>query len=179
MSTKARCLFGVALRINPGVIPVPFTGGKVRKIAVLTGLATALLVSSPATAATTVHDDTDNLYSAEACKIPGKSKFDFHIYYNSAQSGAWRNIGYSVYNFADVPDGVVGATSPLPFCNSGAGAGQGIKNNAASGENSHYKYMARVYFNSGFKGAQDAMAPYQHIDQFVHVFNQNASFQWT
>ncbi|MFE1767138.1 hypothetical protein ACWDBF_09760 [Streptomyces angustmyceticus] len=149
-----------------------------RKIAVLAGLATALLVAGPAAAAT-AHDDTDNLYSAEACKVPGKSKFDFHIYYNSAQSGAWRNIGYSVYNFADVPDGVAGAASPLRFCSSGAGAGQGIKNNAASGENSHYKYTARVYYNSGFKGAQDVMAPYQYIDRFVHVFNQDASFQWT
>ncbi|WP_432158345.1 MULTISPECIES: hypothetical protein [unclassified Streptomyces] len=54
-----------------------------------------------------------------------------------------------------------------------------MKNNAASGENFHYKYTARVYFRSGYKGAQDAMAPYQHIDRFPHVYNNNASFQFT
>ncbi|MEU6331946.1 MULTISPECIES: hypothetical protein [unclassified Streptomyces] len=153
-------------------------GDYMRRIAALAGLATALVLSSPAVAAV-AHDDTDNLYSAEACKRPSQSKFKFHIYHNTAQGGAWRNIGYSVYNFADVPDGVVGAASPLRFCNSGSGSGKGIKNNAASGENSHYKYLARVYYNSGYKGAQDVMGPYQYIDRFPHVYNQNASFQWT
>lgn len=36
-----------------------------------------------------------------------------------------------------------------------------------------------MYYNSGYKGAQDVMAPYQHIDQFGNVYNENASFQWT
>ncbi|SED22372.1 hypothetical protein SAMN05428945_4236 [Streptomyces sp. 2224.1] len=74
-----------------------------------------------------------------------------------------------------------GSSAPplLLFCNSGSCSGKGIKNNAASGENSHYKYLARVYCNSGYKGAQDVIGPYQYIDRFPHVYNQNASFQWT
>ncbi|MFH9425433.1 hypothetical protein [Streptomyces sp. NPDC017529] len=144
--------------------------------------AAAVLGAAPAAHAV---DDTANLYSAEACKVPGASGFKFHIFFQSGQNGSYRNIGYAVYNFDDVPDGVAGARTPLTFCEkvgaSGAWPGSGlrIKNNAASGENEHYKYMARVYFNSGYKGAQDVMAPYQHIDRFRHVYNQNASFQFT
>lgn len=128
-------------------------------------------------------DDTLNLYSPEACKSPHSSGFKFHIFYNSGQGGAYRNIGYSVYNFDSVPDGVDGVTTPLRFCEIGAsapwpGSGQRIKNNAASGENEHYKYWAHVYYYSGYKGAKDSMAPYQHIDQFRNVYNENASFQW-
>lgn len=126
-------------------------------------------------------DDTLNLYSPEACKTPGASTFKFHIYYNSGEAGAYRNIGYSVWNFADVPDGVVGAASPLKFCPSGGapGSNQNIKNNAASGENDHYKYYAKVCFYSGFRGPCDVMAAYQHIDRFPNVYNENASFEWT
>ncbi|MFE5741321.1 hypothetical protein [Streptomyces celluloflavus] len=146
----------------------------------MAGLATAVLIATPAAA-----DDTDNLYSPQACKNPSSSTFKFHIYYNSGQNGAYRNIGYSIYDFNDAPDGVVGAQTPLTFCViNGAsapwpGSGLKIKNNAASGENEHYKYKARVYFNSGYKGAQDVMAPYQHIDRFRNVYNNNASFNWT
>jgi hypothetical protein len=63
-------------------------------------LATALcLGAAPAANA----GDTDNLYSEQACNDPTTSEFDFHIYYNSGENGAYRNIGYSVYDFADVP----------------------------------------------------------------------------
>ncbi|MEV0446401.1 hypothetical protein [Streptomyces sp. NPDC050600] len=128
--------------------------------------------------------DIDNLYSPEACKSPDYSSFKFTIHYNSGQAGAYRNLGYSIWDFADAPDGVNGTAVPLDFCTSSVssgvpGAGQHIKNNAASAENFHYKYWARVYYNSGYKGPQDVMAPYQHIDRFVNVYNENASFQWT
>lgn len=146
-----------------------------RGIAVAAGLAASVVIATPALAG-----DLDNLYSAEACKYPGSSQFTFHIFYNSGQNGAYRNIGYAVYNFNDAPDGVAGATTPLTFCANGApGAGAKIKNNAASGENEHYKYKARLYSRSGFKGNQDVMDPYQHHDRFRNVYNDNASFQWT
>ncbi|MER5542994.1 hypothetical protein ABT072_11230 [Streptomyces sp. NPDC002589] len=152
-----------------------------RGIAAVAGLVAAVGVASPAAAV----NDTDNLYSPEACKRPGISKFKFHIHFNSGQNGSYRNIGYSIYDFDDAPDGVVGVTTPLRFCEvNGAsapwpGSGLKVKNNAASGENEHYKYWARVYFNSGYKGAQDVMAPYQHVDTFRNVHNNNASFKWT
>jgi hypothetical protein len=142
------------------------------------------LAASPARADDNYYDD-DNLFSIEACESPDSSSFNFHIYYNSGLNGAWRNIGYHVYNF-DVlrPGGSSHDTYPLRFCSEGAsspwpGSGQHIKNNAASGENTHYKYKAHVYYNSGYKGVQDVMDPYQHHDRFINVYNENASFQWT
>ncbi|MFH8553291.1 hypothetical protein ACH4FE_06585 [Streptomyces celluloflavus] len=125
-------------------------------------------------------EDDSNLHSMEACAAPSISAFKLHMHYNSGQNGAYRNIGYSVYDFDRVqPGGSDPGAYPLTYCPGGSGTGQHIKNNAASGENEHYKYWARVYYNSGYKGAQDVMAPYQHIDQFRNVYNENASFQWT
>ncbi len=152
----------------------------------LASMAAALLVSIVvAPNADAASGDEENIMSAEVCKDPYRSKFKLHLYYNSGQGGSYRNIGYSVYDFSAVR---IGGSDPtvhvMRFCQLGAsspwpGSGQRLKNNAASGENEHYKYTARVYFNSGYKGAQDTMAPHQHIDQFRHVKNNNASFRWT
>lgn len=155
------------------------------------GLATALLVASPAVADQPVPmpPDADTLNLGESsevlCGDPSSSPFNFHIYYNSAEAGAYRNIGYSVYDFDALRPGD-GHAYPLTFCRLGVsapwpGSGQHIKNNAASADNTHYKYMAWVYFNSGYKGdaGKDSIGPYQHVDQFRYVYNQNASFQWT
>ncbi|MFG3134303.1 hypothetical protein [Streptomyces tendae] len=161
---------------------VRLTGIRRKRYVLAPGLLAVATVLGVAPAAAAL--DTDNLYSVEACKDPGASKFKFHIYYNSGLNGSYRNIGYAVYNFNDVPDGVVGVTSALRFCQIGAsapwpGSNQLIKNNAASGENDHYKYYANVYYYSGYKGAHDIMGPYQHHDRFVNVYNENASFQFT
>ncbi|GBQ04406.1 hypothetical protein SSP531S_59020 [Streptomyces spongiicola] len=144
--------------------------------------AAALLISSPAYADWPPGSDADNLGNEAACDIPYESAFKFHIYFNSGQNGAYRNIGWAVYNFDALRPGD-GHDHPLKYCITGGsrplpGSGQKIKNNAASGENEHYKYTARVHYNSGYKGPYDAMAPYQHIDRFRNVYNQNASFLW-
>ncbi|KAK1185259.1 hypothetical protein B7755_048580 [Streptomyces sp. NBS 14/10] len=148
-------------------------------------MATALSISIAVAPNALADNNTDNIFSMEICKDPFASKFKLHLYYNSGQGGAYRNIGYSVYDFSAVK---IGGSDPtvhvMKFCQLGVsnpwpGSGQRLKNNAASGENEHYKYMARVYFNSGYKGAQDVMGPQQHIDQFRHVKNENASFRWT
>ncbi|TKT03590.1 hypothetical protein [Streptomyces lasalocidi] len=157
-----------------------------RRTRITAVLSAALLASALAVIAapTAQADDFDNLYSEQVCNENwGGSSFKFHIWYNSGQNGSFRNIGSSVYDFNALRPGD-GHAYPLKFCNFGAsspwpGSGQNIKNNAASGENDHYKYTARVFFYSGYKGAQDVMAPYQHIDQFRNVYNNNASFQWT
>ncbi|MEV8534088.1 hypothetical protein [Streptomyces sp. NPDC051211] len=107
------------------------------------------------------------------------------MYYNSGQGGAYRNIGYSVYNFDQLWNGnnAPGGGEKLRFCNLGAskpwpGSGQPVKNNAASGTNEHPKYKAQVHFHSGWTGPKDVMNPFQHIDQFRYVYNENASFSW-
>ena len=154
-----------------------------KAIGALVGAAAALVLSV-AVAPAAMADDMDNLQSMQACSVlPYRSAFKFHIYYNSGENGSWRNIGYSVYDFDALRPGD-GHAQPLLFCRLGAsapwpGSGQRIKNNAASAENDHNKYWARVYYHSGYKGAQDVMAPYQHIDRFPHVYNNNASFKWT
>ncbi|WP_406461360.1 hypothetical protein OHB07_06110 [Streptomyces sp. NBC_00111] len=148
----------------------------------LTGTISIAALSLGTTTASATNDDANYF---EGCSNPDTSGFKFKIHYNSGQNGAYRYIGYAVYNFdaIDVTDGNPQGV-PLKFCVTGGsapapGSGQRIKNNAASAENFHYKYMARVYFSSGYKGAQDVMGPGQHIDQFRNVYNENASFQWT
>ncbi|QKW10883.1 hypothetical protein HUT18_14385 [Streptomyces sp. NA04227] len=156
-----------------------------RSTALIAGTLLLLGLGMTPAAQASSYDDA-NLYSMETCEYPSVSQFKFHLYYNSGQGGSYRNIGYSVYDFDHVyPGGSDPSSHPIKFCiipgASGywPGSGQHVKNNAASGENEHYKYWARVYYNSGYKGAQDVMAPYQHIDRFVNVYNENASFRWT
>lgn len=157
-----------------------------RRIAMLGAASSAAvalaLVGAPAAQANPAGDDL-NLHSMEACEQPGRSDFKFTLWYNSGQGGSWRNMRYSVYNF-DVLRPGDGHAHPMKFCGIGGsspwpGSLHRVKNSAASGENFHYKYTARVYFKSGYKGAQDVMAAYQHIDRFRNVYNDNASFQFT
>ncbi|MEU9084453.1 hypothetical protein [Streptomyces sp. NPDC048357] len=119
-----------------------------------------------------------------ACKLPQDSTFKFAIYYNSGPSGSWRTIGYNVYDMDSVRY-QPWHSRPLTFCGSGAGTppagfGQNIKNNAATGDNWHYKYWANVHFYSGYGGPKDSLAPLNDtLYQFVHVYNDNASFSWS
>lgn len=140
-------------------------------------------LSTPAHAITSEDAAGLNLYDNTACREDwGASKFKMHLWYNSGQNGSFRNIGYSVYDFNALRPGDGGA-HPLHYCTFGAsapwpGSGQKIKNNAASGENTHSKYMARVYYYSGYKKPYQTMGSYQHIDRFTTVYNENASFAW-
>lgn len=119
-----------------------------------------------------------------ACKTPQESTFKFAIYYNSGLAGSWRTIGYNVYDF-DWVRYQPHQSAPLRFCGSGAGTppagfGKNIKNNAATGDNRHYKYWANVHYNSGYSGPKDSLSPYNDtLYQFVYVYNENASFSWS
>lgn len=149
----------------------------------LTAMAAALLVTDAGVASANPNWDVETLQSMEACYDPGTSKFKFTLWYGSGQNGAHRNMHHPIYNFDALRLGD-NRDHPLKFCRGGGsspwpGSSQHVKNNAAAGENFHYKFTARVYFRSGFGGAQDVMGPYQHIDQFRNVYNNNASFQFT
>ncbi|MFF2526986.1 hypothetical protein [Streptomyces liangshanensis] len=125
------------------------------------------------------HADPElNQMSPEACQeTQASSTFKFAIYYNSNYAGAYRNIGYSVYDFGDerVGGSPQGGLQPLNFCHGGAGNGQGIKNNAASVKNKHATYWAIVYYNSGFKGTSEAISRQANL---TTTKNNNASFEW-
>ncbi|MFE3182760.1 hypothetical protein ACFXKR_18090 [Streptomyces violascens] len=149
----------------------------------IAALTLGLVAVAPAGAVPGPTPDDLNLYAEDACTDTSRSDFQFHIYFNSGEGGSYRNIGYAVYDFDSVPS-TDGNHYVLPFCKIGAsspwpGSGQHIKNNAASGDNTHPKYTAHVYSRSGYWGNQDVMWPMQHHDQFVNVYNDNASFQWT
>ncbi|MFC8421500.1 hypothetical protein ACFUN7_11560 [Streptomyces sp. NPDC057236] len=151
------------------------TAGIVAAIAALT------VVFSPGTAMANVGEQK-NLLSADACSN-GAFKFTFR--YNSGVSGAYRKLGYAHGNFAatDIFDGSDATDHPLRFCSgTGNGAGQGIKNNAASATNAHTSYGARVYYNSWFQGAYDGFQPgipTPYSRNLANTYNNNASFQWT
>lgn len=143
-------------------------------------LAVGLLPPASAHASVTIatNHNLENHMSPEACqKTQKQSKFKFAIYYNSNFAGSYRNIGWPVWNFGHAPIGGApqGGTQPLGFCRPGAGAGQGIKNNAASAENRHATYVGVVFYNSGYKGASDAIGWGRNL---AKTRNQNASFKW-
>lgn len=149
---------------------------------IMASLTLGIVAAIPAAADEPFPNDA-NIWDPAACSDPDPSDFKFHIYYNSGEAGAYRNIGYAVYDF-DAIYTTDKSYHALTFCELGVsrpwpGSGQHIKNNAASGDNTHYKYTARVYQRSGYWGNQDAMGPMQHHDQFLKVYNDNASFQWT
>ncbi|MEF3118894.1 hypothetical protein [Streptomyces chrestomyceticus] len=127
-------------------------------------------------------NEESNLLSMETCyKSPGNSTFKFHVFYNSGHTGAFRNIGYSVYDFGHVYIGVGDGPSgnPLRFCPGGTGAGKSVKNNAASASNTHSKYSATMYFNSGYKGASDRLGSGSFMSRLKNTYNNNASFRWS
>ncbi|MFF0017630.1 hypothetical protein [Streptomyces sp. NPDC005374] len=109
------------------------------------------------------------------------AEFRFRLYYNSGTAGAYRDFRYAVGNFGSVPLTASGNYS-LKFCpGTGAGAGQDVKNNAASARNSHTSYGACVYYSSWFDGAMDSIAPgvpTPRAQNLVKTYNENASFQW-
>jgi hypothetical protein len=128
--------------------------------------------------------DDDTLFSEWGCYDQWSSAFPFTIFYNSNLGGSYRNLKYGVYDFDALRQGGSDpGAHPLKFCYIGAsspwpGSGQRIKNNAASARNDHYKYIARVYYNSGYRGAQDVLNPYESRARFVNVYNDNASFRY-
>jgi hypothetical protein len=151
--------------------------------AVIGAAALAVLVGSvPAHA----NDDESNLFDPLTCADQYRSgEFAFHIFYNSNLEGSYRNIGFSVYDLDHLRvGGDDPSTNPLRFCAFGAsnpwpGSSQKIKNNAASARNDHERYSARVYYNSGYKGVYDHLAPEESRARFTKVYNNDASFQWT
>ncbi|MER6916641.1 peptidase inhibitor family I36 protein [Streptomyces sp. NPDC000594] len=90
----------------------------------------------------------------------------FCLFYNS-------NIQNAYYPFWDkVPD-FAGYT----FRGAGAGAGQAVKNNAASAQNLQTGLVARVHFNSNYGGVYDNVGPTSWRN-LANTYNDNASFDW-
>jgi hypothetical protein len=154
---------------------------KLKKVllAVVVATATGVGLASPAQALNTGYE---NQMSPNACQSPAGSDFDFTYYYNSNLKNAYRNIGYNVWNLGDERIGGApqGGTQPLRYCvSTGSGAGQDVKNNAASAANRHKKYNANSHFNSGYAGPKDRLAPGNSVNRLTNTYNDNASFSWS
>ncbi|WP_412543961.1 peptidase inhibitor family I36 protein [Longispora sp. K20-0274] len=124
-----------------------------RRAAVI-GVATAAVAAGTLTAAAPAQ-------AANACPFPY-----FCLYYNSNQQGAvafFYNADPNFYNDT--------------FSGSGAGAGQGVKNNAASAKNNQTGIDAWVWFNSNYGGAHDVVTR-SSSRNLTATYNNNASFDW-
>lgn len=88
------------------------------------------------------------------------------LYYNSGQRGASHDFRYKVTSFGS-----------FVFLGHGDGAGRAVKNHAASAWNRDGYFTARVYFNSGYAGPADDVAPLTERN-LGDTYNDNASFNW-
>ncbi|MFJ3793984.1 hypothetical protein [Kitasatospora sp. NPDC090091] len=101
------------------------------------------------------------------------------FFYNSNLAGAMRYFGYAEGDFNQL--GELGSTSagPATFCPGYSGAGQNVKNNAASVSNHDiFHEYARVYYNSWFQGNSDIVMRQTTRNLSPTIKNNNASFQW-
>lgn len=147
----------------------------IRGAAVSVSAAALIAFTTPQAGA--VDTDVLNLTSSEACEQIG-SKFDMTFYYNSGLKGSWRKVGYAVYDMNNLRL-TSSQFAPLEYCPGfGAGSGQKVKNNSASGWNDHDRCDAAVYYNSGFKGKRDVVPSNDAVSRWKNVYNENASFQW-
>ncbi|MGW4024047.1 hypothetical protein [Streptomyces sp. NPDC005009] len=148
--------------------------------------ATAAVLASPGVASAYNSGENENYFSSSACS---GSTFKFTFRYNSNMAGAYRKLGYAHANLAatDMYQPVGSSDTdleyPLRFCSgTGNGAGQVIKNNAASATNAHTSYGARVYYNSWWQGAYDGFQPgipTPYSRNLDNTYNNNASFKWS
>ncbi|MFJ8012726.1 peptidase inhibitor family I36 protein [Streptomyces sp. NPDC096339] len=89
----------------------------------------------------------------------------FCLYYNS-------NLGGAKYQFYWDQIDLYNKT----FDNTGAGAGQIVKNNAASAHNNSVTDFAKVYYNSNFSGPYDFFS-WRESGNLVNTYNENASVE--
>ncbi len=139
-----------------------------RKIAYLCGILLAAMASvfsftAPAQAAT------------GACPRDGNG-IGFCLYYNSSQQGSYYRWGSSTGQVSDLAGYV------YPNNGNGNGAGQAVKNNAASASYSISggcvcsNDFVRVFYNSGFLGNYDTIVSNTN-KQLVSTYNENASWR--
>jgi hypothetical protein len=131
---------------------------------ILAPLATAVLATT--TFAATAAADTATGGSARSALDGSCQSGEFCLYYNSGHAGSFTDFALGVKDF-----------STVRFIADGAGKGELVKNNAASACNKDDNLTARVYFNSGWKGDYDSIAP-GTCRNLSKTYNENASFQW-
>lgn len=103
--------------------------------------------------------------SAEAAAQDGVCQAgEFCLYYNSYQQGSVSDFTRSISDYG----------STYMFKGPGAGQGSRVKNGAASAWNRTFGSV-RVYYNSGYSGVSQAIAPGAKVNLNSTLKNQNAS----
>ncbi|WP_433891805.1 peptidase inhibitor family I36 protein [Streptomyces sp. CA-111067] len=137
----------------------------IKRMTVVAAGAAILCATGLATAGTASADDGKGPYAT--CDL---SIWDVctTLYYNSNLQGSHTSFFGSDEDFANDK-----------FMSSGAGKGQGVKNNAAS---AHYwmrggetGYRGVIYYNSNWKGPCDAIAENASANRLHNTYNENAS----
>jgi len=106
--------------------------------------------------------------SAEAATQDGVCQSgEFCLYYNSYQQGSVSDFAGSISDYG----------STYVFKGPGAGQGTRVKNEAASVWNRTFGSV-RVYYNSGYSGANQAIAPGAKVNLNSTLKNQNASHKF-
>lgn len=155
---------------------------RVRSAVMSAALAGAALVgtASPASAAT--------IYVSDLCTSSGNSRC-MTLFYNSQSGAIFASSCFvsnsNVYNFAgDYSEGASYVyvfegrdliTNVIGYCDSGAGSGLPVKNNAAGGSNTLSSNTVRLYYNSGYGGPYQSFAPGSIKNLNSTLKNQNAS----
>lgn len=107
-------------------------------------------------------------FSASAAEHDGScNSYEVCLFYNSYYGGAKRDFARNVANFA-----------PYRYFSPGAGAGQPVKNNAASAYNYDAGSTARIYYNSYYAGPADDLRPRTGRQRLGDTYNDNASMRW-
>ncbi|MYV41358.1 hypothetical protein GT030_21445 [Streptomyces sp. SID1328] len=140
-----------------------------RAIVAGAALLTTLLGATQGTAFADTHNSSDTLGHTGRC-----ASSHICLYYGSGQSGAKFTRAYddnSAKITLAIPD-LAGYT----FDSSGSGAGQAVKNNAASAEIYGSHCSMWVYYNSNYGGNIDYFGDSSY-GQLWYTYNQNASLK--
>lgn len=138
-------------------------------IAVGATLLATFLGAAQGTASAETHNSSDTYGHTGRC-----ASSHVCLYYNSGQSGA------KFTRYFD--DNNVQTTLAIPdlagyyFDSSGAGAGQTVKNNAASGEIYGLHCSMWVYYNTNYGGNVDYFGDSSY-GQLWYTYNENASLK--
>ncbi|MFC8669788.1 MULTISPECIES: peptidase inhibitor family I36 protein [Streptomyces] len=96
------------------------------------------------------------------------------LYFNSGQTGAKFSVAYDKNN-ANVTAAIPNLAN-YRFDSSGSGAGQTVKNNAASAEINGLNCSMWVYYSSNYGGNVDWLAGNSY-GQLWYTYNENASLK--
>jgi hypothetical protein len=124
------------------------------------------------------------LFVGLAAAIPAASaaEGDGNCVSNDAGAGGdlclYYNHGFAGARFNDPHTDNYAGWAFVAWSGGNAGAGQGVKNNAASVQNWDTGVTGDVYYNSNQQGARQQFAPFTAGDLNSTLKNQNASQGW-